>query len=314
MTVDARSWTLADASAESRSFTKQRASNFYYAFASLPPRKRDAAYAAYAFAGTVDDAVDEAGSPEERMQRLNQTRARLERAYAYAGTRDGDTSDWLVVALGDAVRRYAIPIRHFHDLIAGMEQDLTQQRYATFAELEAYCYRAASAIGLICAEIFGYDRTQQDRAHAAAIDMGKALQLTNILRDVAEDASHDRIYLAQEDLQRFSYSERELRAGTSNDAFRALMAEYARRAEAWYDSGEHLLPLLDGARSRMCCNGIQGVYRAILRKIEKRNYDVFQERISPSRAGRLLLLFRLWIGGAWMGLPRSIRPRPGRSR
>ena len=312
VTVEARAWTLADASDACRRFTKQRASNFYYAFASLPRRKRNAIYAAYAFAGIVDDAVDEAGSAEERMQRLNQTRARLERAYA-AGS-NTPTDDWLVVALGDAVHRYEIPIAYFHDLIAGMEQDLTQRRYATFAELEAYCYRAAAVIGLICAEIFGYERTQQDRARAAAIAMGKALQLTNILRDVAEDASRDRIYLAQEDLQRFGYSEQELLTGVSNNAFRTLMAEYARRAEAWYDSGEQLLPLLDGARSRMCCNGIQGVYRAILREIVKRNYNVFQERISPSSVGRLLLLFRLWIGGVWLGMPRLNRSSQNRNR
>lgn len=292
MTVEAQSLTLAEAYRQCRAFTKRRATNFYYAFASLPRDKRNAIYAAYALAGSVDDAVDEAGAEGERQQRLDDAQRLLARAYAGGG------EDWLSIALGDAVRRYGIPREYFRDLIAGMEQDIIQTRYVTYADLEQYCYRAAAAIGLISIEIFGYDRSRRDLAIAAAIDMGKALQLTNIMRDVAEDAERDRVYLAQEDLARFGYSDDDLRANVYNDAFRKLMAEYGRRAEALYESGLRLIPLLDGPRSRMCCNGLQGVYRRILDEIIKRDYDVYSERVSPSKAGRLLLLFRLWVGGA----------------
>ncbi len=297
VTADTQTPTLSEAYRECRAFTKRRASNFYYAFASLPGEKRQAIYTAYAFAGTVDDAVDEAGSDEQRRERLAQARLVLEQAY------EGRGEDWLSLALEDAVARYAIPRAYFEELIAGMEQDLGQTRYATFAELEEYCYRAASVIGLITIEIFGYDRERRDLAIEAAVDMGKALQLTNILRDVREDAERDRIYLAGEDLEAFGYSEADVKASVYNDAFRSLMAEYANRAEAYYESGLRLIPLLDGPRSRMCCNGLQGIYHGVLASIVKRDYDVFSERVSPSKAGRLLLLFRLWATGAWPKRP-----------
>lgn len=299
MAIDAPGRTLADAYAECRAFTKRRATNFYYAFSSLPRGKRNAIYAAYAFAGTVDDAVDEAGSRELRLQRLAEARSILARAYGDDGAAPAETrEDWLAVALGDAATRFDIPREFFHDLITGMEQDLDQRRYETYAELLDYCYKAASVIGLICVEIFGYDRSRAGLAREAAIDMGRALQLTNILRDVREDAARDRIYLAQEDLRRHGYSDADVLANRYNDEFRALMADYADRARALYDSGLRLIPLLDGPRSRMCCNGLQGVYRSLLGGIVKRDYDVYSARVSPSKVGRVLLLFRLWIGGA----------------
>ena len=154
-------------------------------------------------------------------------------------------------------------------------------------------------MGLISIEIFGYDRSRRELAIEAATDMGKALQITNIMRDVKEDAARGRIYLALEDLQMHKYTEAQVLANVDNEAFRILMADYGRRAEALYVSGLRLIPLLDGPRSRMCCNGLQGVYHGILTEIIKRDYDVYSERISPSKAGRLLALFRLWISGAW---------------
>ena len=166
-----------------------------------------------------------------------------------------------------------------------MEQDLDQRRYETYAELLDYCYKAASVIGLICVEIFGYDRSRAGLAREAAIDMGRALQLTNILRDVREDAARDRIYLAQEDLRRHGYGDADVLANRYNDEFRALMADYAARARALYDSGLRLIPLLDGPRSRMCCNGLQGVYRSILAEIVKRDYDVYQRPRQPLQSG-----------------------------
>ena len=301
MTTDTRLWTLAEAYAECRALAKRRASNFYYAFASLPGDKRNAIYAAYAFAGTVDDAVDDAGDAALRMQRLAAARRELERAYD--GRAESQSPRWLALALGDAVRRYDIPQTYFLDLIAGMEQDLHQRRYETFDDLLQYCYRAASVIGLICVEIFGYDDSRAELARESAIDMGKALQLTNILRDMKEDAARDRIYLAAEDLRRHGYSDADVLANRYNDEFRALMADYAQRTATLYEGGLRLIPLLDGPRSRMCCNGLQGVYRRILDEIVKRDYDVYSARVSPSKAGRLLLLFRLWLSGA--------RPRRG---
>lgn len=297
MAVEPSSTRLEAAYRHCRQVTKARATNFYYAFASLPGEKRNAVYAAYAFAGLVDDVADGSGSEAERRRGLDDARALLAVSYDESGGDNG--SGDLALALGDAVRRFSIPVEHFENLVAGMEQDITTTRYATYAEVEAYCYRAASVIGLICAEIFGYDVARRDLAVEAAIDLGKALQLTNILRDVGEDLDRDRIYFAQEDLEACGYSEAELQQRIYNPAFRRLMALYADRARANYESGLRLIPLLDGARSRMCCNGLQGVYRSILAEIVKRDYDVFAERVSPSKVGRLVLLLRLWVNGAW---------------
>lgn len=290
---------IREAYERAQAFTKRRSSSFYYPFAVLPRAKRNAVYAAYSFAGTVDDAVDEAGTDDERRRRLAEAGSMLDRAYA------GDSSgadDWIAAALGDAVQRYAIPREHFDELVSGMEQDLTQTRYATWDELNGYCYRAASAIGLITIEIFGYDRSQWDRVQESAIDMGKALQITNIMRDVQEDAERDRIYLAQEDLESFGVSEDDLKANRLSDEFRALMREYGQRARVLYASGERLIPLLDGARSRACCNGLNGGYRTILDAIEDRDYDVFSSRVRPSKPAALLTLGRLWLAGAGSGL------------
>ena len=298
---------ISEAYERAQTFTKQRSSSFYYPFAVLPREKRNAVYAAYSFAGTVDDAVDEAGTDDECRQRLAEASGVLDRAYAGDSS---DGSDWIATALGDAVRRYPIPREHFDELVAGMEQDLSQTRYATWDELNGYCYRAASVIGLITIEIFGYDRSQWDRVQESAIDMGKALQITNIMRDVQEDAERDRIYLAQEDLESFGVSEDALKASRMNDEFRALMRTYGQRARVLYTSGERLIPMLDGARSRACCNGLNGGYRTILDVIEDRDYDVFTSRVRPSTPAALWTLGRLWLAGAGTGLsPSSVMRR-----
>ena len=285
-----------------QSFTRRRATNFYLAFAVLPEDKRRAIYAAYAFSGAADDAVDDAGSETARRAALDQARSTL--AAAYAGS--PAENDWLALALGDAVQRFEIPRDHFEQLLLGMEQDLTQTRYATWADVEQYCYRAASVIGLICIAIFGYNPADAEEAAARAVAMGKALQITNIMRDIAEDAERDRIYIAQEDLARHGYSEQDLFDQVRNDQFRALMADYALRAYALYDEGLPLLNLLHGARSRMCCNGLQGVYRALLDAIVTADYDIYSRRVSASKPQRLAQLLALWALGA---LPNSIRPK-----
>jgi len=291
---------IGDAYQECQAFTRRRATNFYVAFSALPAHKRRAIYAAYAYAGTVDDAVDDAGTQEERAAALGQAQGLLSAVY------DGGAAEpaWLATGLGDAVSRFDIPREHFDELVLGMEHDLTVTRYETYPELEQYCYRAASVIGLICICIFGYDRTQTQLATQSAIAMGKALQLTNIMRDVKEDAERGRIYLAQEDLARHGVSEQDILAGRYSEPFRELMADYAQRAYALYHEGDRLIPLLSGPRSRACCNGLQGVYRMILDAIVAREYDVFSQRVSPSRAGRVLRLLELWLLGSLPNLAR----------
>jgi phytoene synthase len=291
---------VADAYQECQAFTRRRATNFYIAFSALPRLKRQAIYAAYAYAGTVDDAVDEAGTQEERTAALHQAHELLHAAY------NGGTADpaWLTAGLADAVDRYDIPRDHFEELVLGMEHDLTYTRYETWADLEEYCYRAASVIGLVCICIFGYDRSQTQLAINSAVSMGKALQITNIMRDVKEDAERGRIYIAQEDLALHGLTDADILGNVYNEPFRNLMADYAQRAYAFYREGNRLIPLLNGPRSRACCNGLQGVYRMILDAIVEREYDVYSQRVSPSKAGRVVRMLELWLMGAMPNFSR----------
>ena len=291
---------VADAYHECQAFTRKRATNFYIAFSALPRPKRQAIYAAYAFAGTVDDAVDDAGTQDERAAALHQAHSLLRAAYEGGEAEPG----WLTTGLADAVDRFDIPRDHFEELVLGMEQDLVDTRYDTFADLEQYCYRAASVIGLICICIFGYDRRRTQLAIDSAVAMGKALQITNIMRDVKEDAERGRIYLAREDLDQHGVAEADILGSVYNDEFRHLMADYAQRAYAFYREGDRLIPLLNGPRSRACCNGLQGVYRMILDAIVARDYDVYSQRVSPPTAGRVVRLLELWLIGALPNIAR----------
>lgn len=292
---------VSDAYQECQAFTRRRATNFYIAFSALPQRKRQAIYAAYAYAGTVDDAVDDAGTQDERAGALHQAQTLLHAAYSGGEAEPA----WLATGLADAVDRYEIPRDHFEELVRGMEQDLTHTRYETYEELEQYCYRAASVIGLICICIFGYDRAQTQLAIDSAVAMGKALQITNIMRDVKEDAERGRIYLAREDLAQHGVSEDDILGSVYSDEFRSLMADYAQRAYGFYGEGDRLIPLLNGPRSRACCNGLQGVYRMILDAIVAREYDVYSERVSPSKAGRVVRMLELWLMGALPNFARA---------
>ncbi|MYE06805.1 MAG: phytoene/squalene synthase family protein [Chloroflexi bacterium] len=292
--------SVAEAYDECQAFTRRRATNFYIAFSALPKDKRQAIYAAYAYAGTVDDAVDDAGTQDERTAALSQAHELLHAAYS-----GGEAEpSWLTAGLADAIQRYDIPRDHFEELVRGMEHDLTYARYESWADLEQYCYRAASVIGLICICIFGYDRSQAELAISSAVAMGKALQITNIMRDVKEDAERGRIYIAQEDLALHGVTEDEILGSDYNDRFRRLMADYAQRAYAFYREGDQLIPLLDGPRSRACCNGLQGVYRMILDAIVARDYDVYSQRISPSKVGRVVRMLELWLMGAMPNVAR----------
>ncbi len=268
-----------------RDLTKREAKNWYYGFISLPPEKRRAIYAAYAFSRECDDDADAQGSPEAKRSALAHTRRRLEQAY------EGSTDDAVLVALGDAARRYDVPRAYFEELLAGVEMDLDISRYASFDDLRLYCYRVASVVGLICLQIFGYSA---ERAVQYAVDLGLALQLTNIMRDVKEDAERGRIYIPQDEIRRFGYSEEELLAGAYTEPFRQLMAFQAQRAWSFHASGARLLPLLD-VRARACTATMQGIYREILQRIEAADYAVFNGRVSLSGRDKLGLTASVWL-------------------
>ena len=268
-----------------RRLTRRAAKNFYFAFVTLPPDQRRAIYAAYAFARLCDDASDEEIDVEQKLRLLRELRERL--ALAYEGHPRGP----VFTALADAAKRFNIPREHFEELTRGVEMDLTVTRYATFDDLRLYCYRVASVVGLICLPIFG---CRDPRAKDAAIDLGLAMQITNILRDVKEDLGRGRIYLPQDEITRFGYSEAELLAGVANDKFLALMRFQAERARGYYESAAKGLPLLS-ARSRACPSVLGGLYRRILDRLEARDFNVFEGRVSLSGREKVLLTARLWI-------------------
>lgn len=270
-----------------RRYTKERASNFYYAFAVLPEAKRNAIYAAYAFSGYVDDIVDELDDRAEQQRLLRDARARLREAAR------GEGEGPLFTALADAIARYGIPRDFFDGLVDGVEMDLTRNRYQTWDELYEYCYHVASMVGLVCTAIFGARGGPAAREHA--IDLGIALQIVNIMRDVTEDAARGRVYFPQDELARFGLTDDDVLAGVYDERFVALMEHQARRARVYYRRGRKLLPLLD-LRSRMCVNVLQGIYAGILDRIEERDYDVLSERVRISTPGKLAAIVRLCLG------------------
>jgi phytoene synthase len=266
-----------------QALTKREAKNFYYGFMLLPARQRRAIYAAYAFARECDDIVDAGLPTEEASLRLAAYRESLDRCL------EGHPQGPVLVALGDAVERYRIPQEYFYRLMEGVETDLTVRRYANFKELERYCYLVASVVGLISISIFGYRGGEQARRHAA--DLGIALQLTNILRDVQEDLQRDRIYLPLDELARFGYREDDLREGVANDAFRRLMAFQTERARQHFESGRRLLPYLS-RRARACVGVMAGIYSTILDDIQREPETVLRRRVSLSAGQKLALAGR----------------------
>ena len=259
----------------------QSGSSFYYSFLFLPPERRSAITALYAFCREVDDIVDDVHEPAVARAKLAWWRQEIELAYA------GQAQHPVARALQSVVTRYPVPEAHFQTVIDGMMMDLEQNRYLDFAALEQYCHRVAGVVGLMSAEIFGYENPE---TRSYARDLGIAFQLTNILRDVGEDARRGRIYLPQEDLRRFDVAPSSLINRTGGDSFRRLMAFEADRARTWYAQA---LAKLDPRDRRAQRTGLimAAIYRTLLDEIERDGFDVLDRRTS------LTPLRKLWI--AW---------------
>jgi 15-cis-phytoene synthase len=265
--------------------TRQSSSNFYYAFMLLPAERRRALYAVYAFCRFVDDIADDGAAAEPA---LLLERWRQELQHVFSGAVERPVSR----ALAANVRRFNIPSRYFEEVIDGVEMDLTRKRYATFAELGLYCRRVASAVGLICIEIFGY-RNPSTRVYAERL--GLAFQLTNIIRDVREDAARDRIYLPLEDLRRFGVTEQEILQSSYTPGFNQLMQFEAARARQFYQEAAAALAPEDRS-SMVAAEGMRLIYSALLERINRSGYRVFDRRLSVSAPRKLLLVGRAWAG------------------
>jgi phytoene synthase len=252
--------TVEAAYAEVERLTRARARNFAYGIMLLPKAKRRAIAAIYAFAREVDDIADdprlEDGAKRERLEELR------------AGLEGGASTSAMFVALADARRRFQIPGEALHDLIDGGLQDTQQARYASFDELQGYCRRVAGAVGVACVAVYGARERQR------AETLGVALQLINIIRDVAEDWTLGRVYLPQDELARFGVSEEDIAAGRCSPEWRALMAHQAKRARAHLAEGRTLLSRLD-RRSSACVAAFANLYAETLDRIEKSGFDVF---------------------------------------
>jgi phytoene synthase len=252
--------------------TKKSKTNFMVSFAMLPEEKRDAIHTVYAFCRCTDDIVDEAGDADSKRARLTRWREELEK-----GLRN-ESEHALLNKLNVIARRFGIPVEHFFDLIHGMSMDLDRNRYATFEELHGYCYHVASTVGLMCSEIFGY-RNPQTRQYA--IDLGIALQLTNIVRDVKADADIGRVYIPLEDFERFGYTPEQLLRSEYNEAFVQLMRFETQRAREYYSRARLSLAPEDHA-AFFAARIMDRIYYRILDAIERRNFALFHERISIS--------------------------------
>lgn len=267
-----------------RDIAREEARNFYYGFVLLPPERRAGIYAAYAFSRRADDSVDDGGSAAARLAAVADRRDELDACYAG----DVPADDPVLVALADAVRRFDIPRGPLDALLDGVAMDLTVSRYPDFPALKDYCDRVAGAVGLVSLHVFGFS---DPRAPGHAEDLGVALQLINIMRDVAEDAGRDRIYLPADEMAARGVTEADVMEGRATPQFRALMRDQGARARGYLARGERLLPLLD-RRARMCVAMLSGLYREILDDIEARDGDVFAGRVSLSTPRKLALMGR----------------------
>ncbi len=272
-----------------REMARREAKNFYWGFISLPYDQRIAIYALYDFARQVDDEVDGAPAPELIPQRLAEQRERVHACCA--APRDENVSDPVMHVLARAVERYEIPEAELQELIDGVERDCTCTRYESWDELRDYCNLVASVVGRMCVRIFGFT---DPLALQRADELGLALQLTNILRDVREDAEMGRIYLPQEDLRRFGISDETLLRGEPADGWNALIAFETQRAQKLFKSGYQVMRYIP-RRAGACVQTMAGIYEGILRKIERDPELPLRERAALSRSEKLRVVLGSWL-------------------
>jgi len=260
-------------------------SSFYYSFLFLPEEKRRAITALYAFCREVDDAVDECSDPALARARLAWWRTEVDAVY------QGNPQHPVARALASIVPRFRLSQQHLHEIIDGMEMDLQYNRYPNFSALKEYCHRVAGVVGMLSAEIFGY---HEPRTLEYAADLGLAFQLTNIIRDVGEDARRDRIYLPLDELDRFGISTADVTSGRETDSLRQLMEFQIDRALGFYRSAMDKLPAVDRAGQRP---GIvmAAIYRTLLEEIRADGCRVLRQRVALTPVRKLWIAWRTWL-------------------
>jgi 15-cis-phytoene synthase len=268
-----------------KEIAKGSKSSFYYAFSLLPAPKRDAMNTVYAFCRETDDIVDEGNEPDDiKYERLRKWRIEFEKALK------GNSNYPLMNKVGNIIKQFNIPVEPFFELIIGMEMDLQKKRYLKFEELVEYCYRVASTVGLMCIEIFGYKHSSTKEY---AVNLGLAMQMTNILRDVKADAVNGRIYLPQDDHLKFNYSEKDILENIYSPEFVSLMAFEAGRAQNFFNKANELLDLEDRS-SLFAARAMQHIYQKLLRKLEKEKFDVYSKRIRVNKFEKAAISLGVW--------------------
>ena len=260
-------------------------SSFYYSFLFLPPERRHAITALYAFCREVDDVVDECTEPQLAHAKLGWWRAEIAGLYA------GNPQHPVTNALKPHLEKFHIAAERLNEIIAGMEMDLTQSRYLDFTGLERYCYHVAGAVGLLAAGIFGY---RDRRTLEYAKSLGTAFQLTNIIRDVGADARNNRIYLPMDELKRFGVPAADVFQAKFSEEFKSLMTFQARRAESFYQQAMQTLPAVD-RRSQRAGLIMAAIYRATLFEIERDGFKVLDRRTSLTPLRKLWIAWKTWL-------------------
>ncbi len=275
-----------DAYAQCARLTRQSGSSFASAFWMLPGPKRRALHAIYAFCRLADDIADDPAIGGDRTRLLARWRAELESAFC------GGSAHPVGIALADAIRRFELPKREFADLLRGVESDLREEAMHTWEDLERYCYRVASTVGLLVVRVLGY---RNPRSLEYARSLGIAVQLTNVLRDVGEDAATGRIYLARDDLERLGVEPGDLLARRMTPAVQRLLEFYAERARSYYERAAHALPDEDRRALRPAA-AMGRIYRALLEELQRRDFPCLGESLRLSRVRRLAIAASTWLG------------------
>lgn len=280
-----RQKTLRGGFAQARKITAKYAKTFYFASHFLPQGKKLAAYSIYAVCRASDESVD--AIPDISGNQLLDIRHRIQSAYSEAQLEDS-----LLLAFRQTVRDYDIPRIYFDELLSGMQMDLDKKTYDSFSELYSYCYRVAGVVGLIMLQVFGF---RDSRAREFAIDLGIAMQLTNILRDIKEDLARNRIYLPQEELRSFNVSLEQLQSEKIDANFIGLMKYQISRARQYYNNSEKGIALITCPYCRFVAKAMKEMYCGILDNIEQNNYDVFRRRACVSLPKKIILLPKILL-------------------
>ncbi|MEE9448505.1 MAG: presqualene diphosphate synthase HpnD [Ignavibacteriaceae bacterium] len=268
-----------------KEISKKSKSSFYYAFNLLPSAKRDAMNTVYAFCRQTDDIVDEGSDPASlKYEKLRKWRIELEKSFS------GHSEYLILNKLSSTIQKFNIPIEPFFELLKGMEMDLQKNRYLTFDDLQLYCYRVASTVGLMCVEIFGYKHAS---TRDFAVNLGIALQLTNILRDIKKDAENGRIYLPQEDLKKFNYNENDILNQIYNSNFTGMMKYEIARAKEYFDKATASLNIEDKA-AMFAARAMQHIYYKMLGKIVDVDYDIYNNNIKVSTFQKVGISVGVW--------------------